>query len=141
MTLPQWILLGFAAWTLVVLFGTIGVYRWSGILTGRARIYEWHPDTPQGSEWYRRAIRAHLNCIENLPVYGAIVFCASVSHASGAVLDAFALALLAARIGQTTVHIAFAPSALAGSLRFAFYFVQAVCMVAMGISVALVAAG
>jgi hypothetical protein len=33
MTIPLWVLLGFAGWTLVVLSGTIGVYRWFSILT------------------------------------------------------------------------------------------------------------
>ena len=39
MTVPQWALLGFSVWTLLVLFGTVGVYRWARILTGRARIF------------------------------------------------------------------------------------------------------
>jgi hypothetical protein len=73
MTVPQWALLGFAVWTLLVLFGTVGVYRWSRILTGRVRISEWQADVPQGSEWYLRAMRAHMNCVENLPVFAAIV--------------------------------------------------------------------
>src|SRR5258708_7202184 len=141
MTVPQWVLLGFAGWSLAVLFGTIGVYRWSGILMGRVRISEWQADTPQGSEWYRRAMRAHLNCIENLPVYGAIVFCASAVGAGGAFLDALAVAFMAARICQTIVHVAFSASDFIASVRFALFFVQAVCMVAMGMSVASTAAG
>ena len=50
MTMPQWALLGSAVWTLLVLFGTVGVYRWSRILTGRVRISEWQADLPQGSD-------------------------------------------------------------------------------------------
>jgi hypothetical protein len=73
MTIPVWVLLGFAAWTLLTLFTTIGVYRWTRILTGRAAIAEWRADEVQGSEWYRRALRAHMNCVENLPVYTATV--------------------------------------------------------------------
>jgi hypothetical protein len=38
MTIPVWVLLGFAAWTLLTLFTTIGVYRWTRILTGRTSI-------------------------------------------------------------------------------------------------------
>lgn len=38
MTIPIWVLLGFAGWTLLTLFGTVGVYRWSHILTGRVPI-------------------------------------------------------------------------------------------------------
>ncbi len=96
MTIPLWVLLGFAGWTLIVLFGTIGVYRWSRILTGRMRVAEWQADTAQGSEWYRRAMRAHINCVENLPVYGAIVVCATSAGARGGFLDALALAFMAA---------------------------------------------
>jgi hypothetical protein len=36
MTIPLWVLLGFAAWTLLTLFTTVGVYRWTRILTGRS---------------------------------------------------------------------------------------------------------
>ena len=44
MPIPVWVLLGFAAWTLLTLFTTIGVYRWTRILTGRASIAEWRAD-------------------------------------------------------------------------------------------------
>ena len=67
MPIPVWVLLGFAAWTLLILFATVGVYRWSRILTGRTAIATWRADEQQGSEWYRRAVRAHMNCVENLP--------------------------------------------------------------------------
>ncbi len=141
MTVPQWTLLGFAVWTLLVLFGTVGVYRWSRILTGRVRISEWQSDRPQGSDWYQRALRAHMNCVENLPVFAAIVLCATAAGADSRLLDWLAGAVLVARICQTTVHLAFAPSDLAASVRFAFFFVQAVCMLAMAASVAVSAAG
>lgn len=122
MTIPQWVFLGFAGWTLAVLFGTIGVYRWSNIFSGRARVSQWQADAPQGGDWYRRAMRAHANCVENLPVYGAIVLCATVVDAKSGLLDAFALAFIAARICQTTVHVAFAQSDSVASARFAFFF-------------------
>ena len=32
MTIPMWMLLGFAAWTLLLLMATVGVYRWVAIL-------------------------------------------------------------------------------------------------------------
>ena len=58
MPIPVWVLLGFATWTLLILFATVGVYRWSRILTGRTAIATWRADEQQGSEWYRRAMRA-----------------------------------------------------------------------------------
>jgi pimeloyl-ACP methyl ester carboxylesterase len=73
MNVPVLVLLGFAAWMLLTLFGRTGVYRWSRILTGRASIAKWRADVPQGSDRYQRAMRAHMNCIENkldVPVLG-----------------------------------------------------------------------
>ncbi len=140
MTVPQWALLGFAVWTLLVLFGTVGVYRWSRILTGRVRISEWQADLPQGSEWYQRAMRAHMNCVENLPVFAAIVLSATGAGADSRLLDWLAGTVLVARICQTTVHVAFAPSDVAASVRFAFFLMQAICMLAMAGAIA-VAAG
>ena len=48
MIIPVWVLLGFAAWTLLILFSTVGVYRWSRILTGRTGIAQWRADEQQG---------------------------------------------------------------------------------------------
>jgi hypothetical protein len=44
MNIPVLVLLGFAAWTLLTLSATIGVYGWNRILTGRATIAEWRAD-------------------------------------------------------------------------------------------------
>ena len=141
MTIPQWVLLGFAGWTLAVLCATIGIYRWSLIFSGRARISDWRADQAQGSDWYRRAMRAHLNCVENLPVYGAIVLCASAAGATSGLLDALALLVIAARICQTVVHVGFAQTDLIAGLRFLFFSVQIAAMIAMGVAVVIAAPG
>ena len=91
MTVPVWVLLGFAAWTLLTLFGGVGVYRWSHILTGRAQIKEFRADVPQGSEWYLRAMRAHANCVENLPVYAAIVVALNATGLHSPTIDVLAI--------------------------------------------------
>ncbi len=139
MTVPQWALLGFAVWTLMVLLGPVGVYRWSRILTGRAAISEWQADLVQGSDWYRRAMRAHMNCVENLPVFAAIVLCASFAGARGPLIDWSAAGVLAARIVQTTIHLAFAPSNPAASARFGFFFLQVIFMVVIAVETAITA--
>ena len=128
MSIPLWVLLGFALWTLLVLFGTVGIYRWSRILTGREAISSFSPDQPQGSDWYRRAMRAHANCIENLPVYGAIVLVITVTGVKGTAFDLPAVVLLAARIGQSITHIVFEQTDRVAATVFGFYFLQALCM-------------
>jgi uncharacterized MAPEG superfamily protein len=137
MTTPLWILLGFAGWTLAVLMGSIGVYRWSRILTGRATIAEWRADVAQGGDWYQRAMRAHMNCVENLPVYGAVALAAALAGVGGRELDALALTFLAARIAQSLVHITRPQTEPVAALRFGLYFVQVTCVVSMGVLVAL----
>jgi hypothetical protein len=133
MSIPVWVLLGFAAWTMVILFTTVGTYRWSRIFTGRAEISEWQADEQQGSDWYRRAIRAHLTCVENLPVYTAIVVALLASHVNNHLLDGLAITILAARICQSSIHLLLEQTNSVAGVRFAFFFVQAVCMIAMGL--------
>lgn len=124
MTVPVWMLLGFAAWTVLLLLGTVGVYRWSRILTGRVQIRNFLADRVEGEEWYKRAMRAHANCIENLPVFGAIVFALYVGNVTGPLVNALALAVLVARIMQSLVHVGFVQTNTVTSIRFVFFFVQ-----------------
>jgi uncharacterized MAPEG superfamily protein len=140
MSIPVWVLLGFAVWTLLTLVGSIGVYRWSLILTRRAQISEFQADNPQGADWYRRAMRAHANCLESLPVYAAIVVASVAAGVHGRTLDVLAIVLLAARVCQTITHIGWTMTNRATAIRFSFFFVQIVCMFWMSVYVALRAA-
>ena len=126
MTVPVWMLLGFAAWTLLLLLATVGVYRWSRILTGRVAIRDFRADQVEGEDWYRRAMRAHANCVENLPVFGAIVFALYVSGVNSATANVVTTAIFGARIVQSLVHVCFVQTNVATSVRFAFFFVQIV---------------
>jgi uncharacterized MAPEG superfamily protein len=126
-TVPAWMLLGFAAWTALLLLFTVGVYRWSRIFAGRVAIRSFPADASGGEEWYRRATRAHANCIENLPVFGAIVFALHAGNVTGAWVDALATTVLAARIFQSLVHVCFVHTNTVASWRFTFFFVQFIC--------------
>ncbi|MGH8350446.1 MAG: MAPEG family protein, partial [Pseudomonas sp.] len=83
MTIPMWMLLGFATWTLLLLMATVGVYRWIGILFSNVPIASFRSDQLEGADWYQRGTRAHANCVENLPVFGAIVFVISALGVDG----------------------------------------------------------
>jgi hypothetical protein len=126
MTLPVWMLVGFAAWTVLLLLATVGVYRWSQILTGRVAIREFRADQIEGAEWYKRAMRAHAHCIENLPVFGAIVFGLYVGNVGSALVNALAVAVLLARVLQSLVHVCFVQTNTVTAVRFGFFFVQIV---------------
>jgi len=110
-------------------------------LTGRTAIATWRADELQGDEWYRRAIRAHLNCVENLPVYTAIVVALLAARVTSPILDGLAITILAARICQSSIHLLVEQTNTIESVRFAFFFAQAMCMIAMGVLVAILAHG
>ena len=126
MTVPVWMLVGFAAWTVLLLLATVGVYRWSRILTGRVAIRNFRADQIEGADWYKRAMRAHANCVENLPVFAAIVFGLHVGNVAGGLVNKLAVVVLVARILQSLVHVCFVQTNTATSVRFGFFFVQIV---------------
>jgi uncharacterized MAPEG superfamily protein len=74
----------------------------------------------------KRIENAHANCVENLPVYGAIVLGAYVLGKPG-VVDATALYFLAARLGQSIVHIIGVNHVLV-LVRATFYTIQVLLM-------------
>ena len=136
MTIPQWTLLGFAAWTLALLMATVGVYRWGLILFAKAGIASFPPEAREGAGWYQRGTRAHANCIENLPVFGAIVYLVTAIGLEGPMVNALCIATLAARIVQSCVHISHEQTNAFVAVRFSFYSVQLVSfLVLMGMVV------
>lgn len=131
MTIPQWTLLYFALWTLLTLIFTVGVMRFHLILTGKTQPKEFRADVVQGSPRYRQAIRAHANCVENLPVYGAIIFGLTLLKLDSSLLNTLAIIFIISRVCQTITHIALADSNRMVSIRFLFFFIQLVIMLWM----------
>lgn len=80
-------------------------------------------------------MRAHMNCAENLPLFTALVVAIVAFNVKSALIDAIAIILLAARIGQTVVHIALPPTNSAAILRFFLFAVQVACMIAIGLTI------
>ena len=101
---PIQALLGFAAWTLLLIAGVF-LYRGMRFLTGTP-LNHW----PRGNKpaddapFVKRLEDAHANCLENLPVFAVIVL---VAAALGRLADIQALApwVLYARIGQSLAHL------------------------------------
>jgi len=135
MTVPVWSLLGFAAWTLLLLLATVGVYRWGRIFTRRSQVAEFRADQVEGADWYRRSMRAHANCVENLPVFGAIVFAMHVAGVGGSTVDVISILVLVARVIQSLVHVSLVQTNFVASVRFAFFFAQFIGFVALIVAV------
>lgn len=131
MTIPMWMLLGFATWTLLLLMATVGVYRWVRILFSNVPIASFRCDQLEGEDWYRRGIRAHANCVENLPVFGAIVWVISTLGVDAPAVSYLSVIVLIARVCQSVVHVSHVQTNTFVAVRFAFFFVQLVCFLAL----------
>ena len=137
MSLSLWMLLAFACWTLLVLLVGVGMRRWLLILQGRAALTSFPSDTPHGSQAYRRAMRAHANCVENLPVFGAIVLVAAFAHRISHTMDVLAAAFMTARIIQSSIHMALPETNATIAVRFSFFLIQIVAMTVMAVQIAM----
>ena len=131
MSFPLWMLLGFALWTAAILMFAIGGYRFSRILTGRAGMASFPADGREGAGCYQRAMRAHANCLESLPIFTVVVFALYASGTSGLLADRLAAIVLAARVCQSVVHISTEQTHRVVTIRFSFFFVQLACFIAM----------
>jgi uncharacterized MAPEG superfamily protein len=132
MTTSLWMLLGFAGWTLLILIVGIGVRRLTLIFRGRAAFNSFPADVLHGDAGYRRAMRAHANCVENLPVFGALVLTATAVGVRSPELDVLAVIVLVARMAQSSVHMFFTERNRTVAIRFSFFMAQVVAMMAMG---------
>jgi uncharacterized MAPEG superfamily protein len=115
-------LLGLAAWMLVLLFVMVN-QRGLLVLSGKMRVNAFAPDgsnTPEG--FGRRLVRAHANCVENLPLLFAVLLYA-LATGNTAITDGLAVLLLAARIFQSVMHL-ISTSPIFVWLRFAGFMVQ-----------------
>jgi uncharacterized MAPEG superfamily protein len=78
-----------------------------------------------------------MNCVENLPIYTAIVVVLVATGVTSRLLDGLAITILVARICQSTIHVAVEQTNTVAAVRFGFFFIQAISMIAMGFIVAL----
>ena len=114
-------LTGFIAWTLALLV-LMEVIRSKMVVTGEVPANGFVPDNANLSRFMQRLARAHANCLEGLPVFGGLMLVALATGRAG-VTDPLAPVLLAARIVQSTIHVASLSNA-AVTLRFSAFAVQ-----------------
>jgi uncharacterized MAPEG superfamily protein len=130
MLLSHWALIGFVAWTLLLVVVAIGGSRISQVVKRQARPNSFNPAVPHGSERYQRSMRAHMNCVENLPIFASLVLLGSTLAVPGTLFQTVAFTVLPARVLQSLVHIASGRSRAALG-RFVFFSVQLVCFAVM----------
>jgi uncharacterized MAPEG superfamily protein len=114
-------LTGFILWTLALLT-TMGIARTRLVLARQVPPNGFRPDNAGLSPFMQRLARAHMNCIEGLPVFGGLMLVAAVAGRTG-VTDPLAFVLLGARLVQSLIHLA-STSNRAVRLRFFAFLVQ-----------------
>ncbi len=114
-------LLGFAFWTLALLFLIINLRGIAVLFQGKA-VNGFTSDGSGESAFSQRLCRAHANCYENLGMAAAVLLTAIATEQT-VITEPLALAFLAARIAQSTVHlVSIAPWAV--WLRVSFQLMQ-----------------
>ena len=131
MTTSLLCLMLFALWTLCLVILGIGGYRVFAVLMLKKSANAFPADqTHEGPKWYKRCQRAHLNCVENLPIFACAVLMATVLKFSSSTFDLLAQIYLGARVLQSITHI-MSTSIFAVNVRFAFFLTQLICVITM----------
>ena len=121
MTTSAYVLVLFIAWALLLLV-VMEIARSYLVLNGRIPSNKFDPANSGLSPFMQRLARAHANCIESLPILGGLLLVALATGRHG-VTDPLAPWLLAARIVQSSIHLA-STSVVAVNARFACFVVQ-----------------
>lgn len=114
-------LIGFAAWTLLLVVLAVG-WRVLEVLRGKPANSWTRGAAAETPALVKRMEHAHLNCLENLPIFAVIVLAAQAIGKS-AVVDAVAAWVLYARIAQSVTHLIGVSHWLV-LIRATFYTVQ-----------------
>jgi len=131
MSAPLVSLVWFALWTVFLLL-LIAAARVSQVMAGKAKPNEFTAGEKHGTDSYWRMNRAHLNAVENLPVFGALVLAGVASGVDTALFATLCIVVVIARIVQSLIHLS-SGSVIAVNFRFAAYVVQVVCFIWIGV--------
>jgi uncharacterized MAPEG superfamily protein len=121
---PMLSLLGFSVWILASSLVTVGDYRWTMILSGRVPITSFAVDDGQRPAWYRRAIRAHANSVENLPLFIVAVLINGGGNTQLLAVAVLCMLVGGARILQTLAHVLLNLTSLGIWIRFLAFLTQ-----------------
>lgn len=126
-------LIAYALWAIALVLA-LAFARTSAVLSGRAKADSFTAGVPHGGDAYWRLNRAHLNTLENLPIFAAIVLSGWVVGMETATFNRLAVIVIAARIVQSLIHLV-SGSVTAVTFRFAAFGVQLVCEIWMAVLV------
>lgn len=115
-------LAGFAGWTLILALVVANTRVANFIGGAKIPINQFSPSGEDLPGFGHRATRAHLNCVENLPIFAALVAAAGLSGQLS-IMEGTVMYVLYARIGQSVVHL-ISTAVLLVWVRATLFFVQ-----------------
>lgn len=122
-------LIGFTLWTLGLgVFLT--TYRSILVLLGKKKSNEFPAGIQHGSDFNWRLNRAHLNSLENLPLFMTVVFLTTNLGMIDHFVNQAGLVILGARVLQSLTHLT-STNVLAVNIRFTFYMIQIVTYIVL----------
>ena len=119
-------LAGFAGWTVLLTFGLVNVRLFNAFGGAKIPLNKFSPSGDDLPGFGQRFTRAHLNCLETLPIFAALVIAAGLSDQLS-VMEGTAMYLLFSRIAQSITHM-ISTSMLMVLLRAVFLSVQVALM-------------
>jgi len=131
LSVPLSCLLVFVAWTIALVLALTVVRLRHLRRGGSVRDF----GVPDDRRLVWRLFRAHVNCLENLPLFATVVLVAAVAGRAGSLLDGLAVVYLCARVAQSVVHVA-RGAGLRFNVRLGFFVVQLACLVGFVVALA-----
>jgi hypothetical protein len=123
---PLAALILFALWAMILVI-SIGIWRSSLVFLGKAQANGFPSGTQHGGDRYWRLNRAHVNTVENLPIFGVLVLSGFYLQVQDTWFQILPSLILYARVAQSLIHIA-SGSGFAVTLPFLAYGVQLLAM-------------
>jgi uncharacterized MAPEG superfamily protein len=126
MTVPLWCLVACVVWT-VALVGALSIARLRHLAAGGS-VRDFGVPDDRRLLW--RLHRAHLNSVENLPLFGSIVLLAAVRGVAGHTFNGLSVLYLLTRVGLSVVHVVTRTES-GETQRAAFFIAQIACLLGL----------
>lgn len=123
----------YALWAIALVL-MIAADRLLLVFRGQVKNNEFLAGVPHGNESYWRINRAHLNTVENLPIFAVLVLSAWVAGVEGHVFNLLATLVLVFRIIQSIIHI-ISGDQIATWFRTVSFAVQILCEIWMALMI------
>lgn len=121
-------LTGFAFWTILLTLLLVTIRGYNGFSGAKIPLNSFSPSGKDMPGFGQRVTRAHLNCLESLPVFATLVLVAGLSDKLS-ILESTAMIVLYTRLAQSIVHMisTSVPMVLARAMLFAVQVLLMLC--------------